>query len=608
MLGKIAQLLRTPAGRDSVMTTLTEGVSMLGMVLVFRLAKMAGDSEFDRYVIVRRTVAFAFPVVLMGTQVGLTRFISMGRDAAMRRRFLRGAASWVLPLGTLLCLICAVLPGPLSWICFGDYEEAPLILPLGLMTFGIALHGVAYGYLRGCAHIVRANILQLFALAITPCTAFFIFGPDLLGVLVFTGAGWLIASLVAILPELFVRGDGAARKERSEIVRYGLPRVPGDIALGALLTVPVYVVVRTFGQGLGAEYAFACTLLNLAAAAFSPVALLLLPAAAGQLANGEFAALAVRVRRMVLIILAASVALMAGFEVLASIFLRIYLGPTGEAFVSTSRLVFIAALPFAFFNGMRSLLDAYFLTPRNGVNLVVSFLILLLGSAVHLFVATPWYTMGLVVLAAMTYLGWATWRDVRYVQEELARLSTLGPKEIHVLVVIPDKEDGDRYGDSREQARAFERSGARVTMFHLEKRRSPISLFRARQRLKHLTGKARPDVVHVHFGSVTAIWAVFSSSMPVVVTFMGDDLDRSNVKGVARPFIGGLFSQLAAFFAAGIICTDARLRDRLWWRTSEARVVPMEGDPATNADLVLDHLRRVALHRSSDPEIVGGVL
>ena len=122
----------------------------------------------------------------------------------------------------------------------------------------------------------------------------------------------------------------------------------------------------------------------------------------------------------------------------------------------------------------------------------------------------------------------------------------LGPKEIHVLVVIPDKEDGDRYGDSREQARAFERSGARVTMFHLEKRRSPISLFRARQRLKHLTGKARPDVVHVHFGSVTAIWAVFSSSMPVVVTFMGDDLDRSNVKGVARPFIGGLSMVMTA--------------------------------------------------------------
>lgn len=603
MFGKLASALRTPGGRDSVMTTLTEGISMLGMVLVFRLSKLAGDEDFDRYVIVRRTVAFAFPVVLMGTMVGLTRFISMGGDDATRRRLLRGALSWVVPLGIALCLVCALLPGPLSWLCFGDYDEADLVLPIGLMTFGIALHGVAYGYLRGCGTIAKANIIQLFALAITPCAAFFLFKENLLGVLVFTGAGWTIASLVAIVPALLVRGDGTASKERSEIVRYGLPRVPGDIALGALLTIPVYVVVRTFGQELGAEYAFACTLLNLAAAAFSPVALLLLPAAAGQLASGDFAALADRVGKMVLLVLAASVLLVLSFELLATPLLRVYLGPTGEDFVATSRLVFLAAFPFAFFNGMRSLLDAYFPTPRNGVNLVVSFGILLIGSALHLFVKTPWYTMGAVLFATMGYLGYATWRDVRYVREELNRLAGLRPEDIHVLVVIPDAEDGDGYAASREQAKAFERSGARVTLFHLKKRRSVVSLFRARQRLKHLTGKARPDVVHVHFGSVTAIWAVFSSAMPVVVTYMGSDLDRREVKGVARPFLGGLFSQLAAFFAAGIICTDEALRERLWWRDQEAIVVPMNGDARSNADRVLEHLRRVALHRPSTASV-----
>jgi hypothetical protein len=39
------------------------------------------------------------------------------------------------------------------------------------------------------------------------------------------------------------------RRERSELLRYGLPRVPGDIALGALLTVPGYVALRTHGLG-----------------------------------------------------------------------------------------------------------------------------------------------------------------------------------------------------------------------------------------------------------------------------------------------------------------------------------------------------------------------
>ena len=272
MIGKAIRMLRDPAGRDILATFATEGLSMLGMVLVFRLAKDSSDADFDRYVIVRRTVAFAFPVVLMGTMVGLTRFIAMGRDQAVQRRYLRGALSWVLPLGLLACLICILTPGWISWTCFGTSDGVPLILPMGVMTFGIALHGVSYGFLRGSGRVLTANAIQLLNLAVWPCLAFLLLD-DLTHVLWTTGLAWLITALLPILPDLFSGVRGAGR-ERAEILRYGLPRVPGDIALGALLTVPVYIVVRTFPD-LAADHAFGCTLLNLAAAVFSPVALLL---------------------------------------------------------------------------------------------------------------------------------------------------------------------------------------------------------------------------------------------------------------------------------------------------------------------------------------------
>ena len=81
----------THEGRDSVFTTLTEGLSMLGMVLVYKLAVLHSKQDLDLYVIVRRTIAFAFPVVLVGTMVGLTRFVSMSADPAANRKkvFLR---------------------------------------------------------------------------------------------------------------------------------------------------------------------------------------------------------------------------------------------------------------------------------------------------------------------------------------------------------------------------------------------------------------------------------------------------------------------------------------------------------------------------------------
>lgn len=596
MLAKATEMLRTPKGRDLVATFLTEGLSMLGMVLVFRLAKDAGDASFDRYVIVRRTVAFAFPVVLMGTMVGLTRFIAMTGDAAQQRRYLIGALSWVVPLGVVACVCCFLAPGWISWTCFGNRDDIPLALPMGVMTFGIAVHGVAYGYLRGAGKVMAANTIQLLALAIGPCAAFFLFD-ELVHVLWFTGACWLLAAFAAITPTLLRRQGVSKRRERADIVRYGLPRVPGDIALGALLTVPVYVVVRTSGQSAGAEYAFACTLLNLAAAVFSPVALLLLPAAAAQLSTGDYRGLADRVAWMTRVVFVASLALMLGFELLATPLLAIYLGPGSEAFVATSRLVFLAALPFAFFNGMRSVLDAYYQTPRNGVNLLLAFGIVLVGSAVHLFIETPWYTMGVVLLLAMCWLGWATWRDTRYVRSELERLAARGDGGLSVLVVIPDAEGGSQYADSIAQARSMEQQGALIRLFHLESRTSPVRLLRSRTLLGRAIREHRPDVVHVHFGSVAALWTVLSSPLPVVVTFMGDDLDRRGVRGVARPFVGGLFSQFAAFFAAGVICTDEEVRGHLWWRTNEARIIPFSGDGQQHAAAAIDHLRGVVFHR-----------
>lgn len=595
MKQRLIAYLRTSEGRDQLFTYFTEGMALLGMVLTYRLAARSSKEDLDLYVIARRTIAFVFPVVLMGAMVGLTRFTAMSASAEQARRYLRGALSWVLPLGTAIWGLCALFAEPLAWVVYGSDEGTPLMAPLGAMTLGIALHGVAYGFLRGRGEVMLANALQLFVLAIAPCLAF-VFFTDMAGVLWSTGLAWVISALLSVGRSIFLP-SGSYRREGAELLRYGLPRVPGDVALGALLTIPGYVALRTHGIGISGEVGFGATLLNIAAAVFSPVALLLLPAASAQLADGDHGGLAQRIRRMSKLILLASVALMVGFELVAAPLLALYLGPNGAQYVDMSRLIFLGALPFAYFNGMRSLLDAYFRTPRNGVNLSTAFVVLLVGSAVHLLVPTPWYTMGIVLLVALLYLGYATWRDVVFVRSELERIAAREADEIGVVVVIPDKEEGLAYVDSKQQAADLTQHGARVTLFHLESRTSPAELWRSRRRLKKLLRTTRPDVVHVHYGSVAALLTVLSSSVPVVVTFMGDDLDRSTVPGAVRSRLGGFFSQVAAFFAAGIICTDARVREHLWWRTAEAYVIS-EQETVNEAQGVLDHLRSVALHKS----------
>ncbi|MFZ1664785.1 MAG: glycosyltransferase [Flavobacteriales bacterium] len=599
MAGKIKGFLGSPQGRDSLLTTITEGLSMLGMVLTYRLAAQVSKQDLDLYVIVRRTVSFVFPVLILGAMVGLTRFVAMSREPAQQRGYLRGALTWVLPLSALMIAVGFLFAKPLAWTLFGSEASANLVPPLAVMITGIALHGVAYGYLRGKKAMVAANAVQLSVLALAPCAAFLLW-TDMGTVLWATGIAWVAVPLISLVPALLAPDQNKMRRERSELLRYGLPRVPGDIALGALLTVPGYVALRTHGLDVSGEVGFGATLLNLAAAAFSPVALLLLPAASARLAAGDHAGLEKNIARMTWMILAASIALTVGFELLSEPLLRIYLGPSGAAYLPMARIIFIGALPFAFFNGMRSVLDAYFHTPRNGVNLMVAFGLLLLGSAFHLAVATPWYTMGVVLVIAMFWLGIATWRDVRYVRSELRRLAVRGAEELRLVVVIPDKADGITFTASKAQARSFALRGCEVSLFHLESRNSITKLFTSRRAFKKLLREQRPDVVHVHFGSVAALFSVLVSSVPVVITFMGDDLDRRGIAGAARRKMGGLFSQLAAFFAAGIICSDESVREHLWWRQSEAVVLPLGPEGTGMAGETLGYLREVGLHRRVD--------
>lgn len=602
MAGKIRSFLSSPQGRDSLLTTLTEGLAMLGMVLTFRLAAMVSKQDLDIYVIVRRTVAFAFPVILMGAMVGLTRFVAMSREAEQKRGYLRGALAWVVPLSLLAMLLAFLLAKPLAWAIYGAYDSAPLVPPLALMTVGITLHGVAYGYLRGKPATVAANFVQLMVLAVVPCAALLLW-TDMAVILWATGIGWVAVPLLCILPSLAAPVKQKMRSERSELLRYGLPRVPGDVALGALLTVPGYVALRTHGLDVSGEVGFGATLLNLAAAVFSPVALLLLPAAAGRIAAGDHAGLERNIGRLYGLVIALSIALTVGFELLSKPLLLLYLGPTGEAYLPMSRIIFIGALPFAFFNGMRSVLDAYFHTPRNGMNLVKAFGLLLVGSAVHLAIPTPWYTMGVVIVLAMFYLGWLTWRDVAYVRSELRRLGARTDSRMRIVLLLPDHANGGPQTASLAQSRSFQQHGCGVSTFQLSSHTSPLRLWQSRRAFKQLIMRERPDVVHVHFGSVSALFAVLVSNVPVVVTFMGDDLDRHAVPGFVRARVGGLFSQVAAFFASGIICDGEEVRDRLWWRQGDAVVLPLGPDGKGSDLATLEFLRGVALHRTGEQPV-----
>lgn len=584
MIQRVLAHLRTRQGRDQLSTFAAEGLSMLGMVLAYRLAANMGKQDLDLYVVVRRTVSFIYPLLLIGAAVGLMRFVAMAADPKRQRAYLHGTLRWVAPLGLVLAAVGLIWSKPIAWVLFGPDAGVDLVAPLALMIAGISVHGVGYSYLRGKGTLTLANSVQVWALALAPCIALVVF-KEMSMILWATGIAWLVVAVLAIARDLLAPSQESSKRERAELLRYGLPRLPGDMALGALLTVPVYVVARTHGLAESAELGFGTTLLNFVSAVFSPVTLLLLPASAAQLAAGDHHGLSTRIGRMVRIMLLASLGIMVAFEVSADLLLDLYLGDAGETYVFSARVVFLGALPFGFYFGLRSVLDAYYHTPRNGVNLLMSFAIFMVGAFLHFIIPSPPAVVAIALVVSLYYLGWVTWRDVDFVRSELERLAHDESKGLRMVMVIPAREEqAEAFDFARQQAAQFGSSfGAHVELFYLGSRTSLWRLLRDRRRLKKLLRKSRPDVVHVHCGSVTALFTVLSSAVPVVVNFHDNDPLHGRDLGYRRSILGKLFSQLAAFFSAGIICDQEELRERLWWRHEEARVLPVE-DPACLAE------------------------
>jgi teichuronic acid biosynthesis glycosyltransferase TuaC len=155
-------------------------------------------------------------------------------------------------------------------------------------------------------------------------------------------------------------------------------------------------------------------------------------------------------------------------------------------------------------------------------------------------------------------------------------------ESLRVLFVIPGEGPGDGHSMifARRQAEALRARNIQVYEFFLESRTSLRALARELRRFRAEVRAASPELVHAHFGTVTALFAALGGrGLPLVITYRGSDLNPSpggstTRASKGRALLARLFSQVAALRARRIVCVSSQLRERLWWRRSRATVLP----------------------------------
>ncbi len=107
-------------------------------------------------------------------------------------------------------------------------------------------------------------------------------------------------------------------------------------------------------------------------------------------------------------------------------------------------------------------------------------------------------------------------------------LSASAPRRLRVLSVIPGEPEGSVMIFARRQSASISALGLTVRDYHLADRTSPGRWWQELRRLRQEVRAFDPDLVHAHYGTVTALSAALTKGRrPLVITFRGSDLNPS---------------------------------------------------------------------------------
>jgi glycosyltransferase involved in cell wall biosynthesis len=146
---------------------------------------------------------------------------------------------------------------------------------------------------------------------------------------------------------------------------------------------------------------------------------------------------------------------------------------------------------------------------------------------------------------------------------------------------------------AKRESQSLRCAGITVRQFFLHSRTSPLDVIQEFFRFRREIREFRPQVVHAHYGTVTALFCGLATARPLVITFRGSDLNPDPTVSRLRSALSHFFSQMAALRASQIICVASGLKRRLWWRRDQVAVI------AGGVDLELFHPRPKAEARAA---------
>jgi O-antigen/teichoic acid export membrane protein len=177
---------------------------------------------------------------------------------------------------------------------------------------------------------------------------------------------------VPILRNLHRRCFLKMRVRASELLKYGLLRLPGDLSNGALLAIGPIVAMHFMPIAVVSKLLIAAAMLAALSVSTEPLGLVFLSKISMMLANGRNEEVCRYTTCLAQAAISISVFLTIQVLVFADVLVRVWIGPSAANDMLVIRIVLIAVPFYLFYSGLRSVIDAGSIRPRNAINTITS--------------------------------------------------------------------------------------------------------------------------------------------------------------------------------------------------------------------------------------------
>lgn len=397
----------SPFLKNILITTITSLLTILSMIFTIRfLAKGFGPEEFGAYSLARRVISNSAPLVILSMDVTLPRYIAMDDKRRLEGSYIISA---IILLAAALFLLMAIAMYAHNYVChliFHGNEYLPLYFASLFLLSGYCIYVIIYASLFGMHKIDKANVLQLFVMAILPLVIAYSFGSTKSAAFVvfFMGSAFYISlfSLIYIVRTSFWPGLRQLKTSIKVVLQYGIPRVPAGFALAGLLTLGPFLA-SYFGSLKDAGFfVVGQSVFRVMESTIVAFGLVALPKVAQLFAKGEEEYLKRNIEHILVMIFHLGIFVTLHTFLWSREIVVLWLGSEYLEAVAIMRILILSLGPYLGYVMLRSVVDAIEIRAINTLNLLIS-----LAIAAALSILFEYAGFGVIGLAIGTTIGFA---------------------------------------------------------------------------------------------------------------------------------------------------------------------------------------------------------